>query len=110
LLTGAGKRVAIDEKKLARQEHKSAQKVQELKQKDTVLKDMRQELEKKDILLTQQSKELEEKTRQLAANDARLTQVLNSKSFRLGRFIMSPFFLIRGIVPKGKTYRSQKEH
>lgn len=87
-------------KKLARQEQESAQKVQESKRRDMVLKDTRQELEKKDILLAERSRELQEKARQLAARDARLTQVLNSKSFRLGRFIMSPFFLIRKLFKR----------
>jgi glycosyltransferase involved in cell wall biosynthesis len=65
---------------------------------DRELKEKTEELTEETELLKKSNRDLHQKSLELTQMDTRLTLVLNSKSFRVGKFILAPFTLIKRII------------
>jgi hypothetical protein len=83
-------------------EEKSKQKDLQLVQKNRELAQKHRQLEQKDRQLAQKDQQLEQKDRQLLQKEAHIKKIFNSKSYRVGRFILWPFILLQKIIKKHK--------
>ena len=72
------------------------------KQKDLQLIQKDRELTQKDKQLEQKGRQLAQKDQQLLQKDAQIKRISNSKSYRVGRFILWPFILLERIIKKDK--------
>lgn len=95
------RQLAGNEQQLREKDRQLQERDEQLAGKDRELKEKNRQLAEKIELLKKSSRDLQQKSRELEQKDARLAQVLNSKSFRIGKFILSPFALIKRIIRFG---------